>query len=286
MKYKIYNSSVENIIDEFINDQEKFNLIITSPPYNLGKEYEERKELKEYLQEQEKVIKNLKKILTTDGSICWQIGSYIQDNEVYPLDIFYYELFKKNGFKLRNRIIWHFGHGLHSQKRFSGRYETVLWFTKSDNYKFNLNDVRIKQKYPGKKKNGILSSNPKGKNPSDVWEIINKDWTTGIWNIPNVKSNHVEKTEHPCQFPVELVERFILALTDENDKILDPYLGSGTSIIAALKNNRIGYGIEKEEKYISITEDRIKKFEEGTLKLREIKPIYDHTKSSLSKTPF
>jgi len=120
-----------------------------------------------------------------------------------PLDIQFDPIFRKHGLSLRNRIIWHFGHGLHNKRRFSGRYEVILWYTKSDNYVFNLDDVRIPSKYPGKRhfkgpKTGQLSGNPKGKNPEDVWDI------------PNVKSNHVEKTEHPCQFPVGLVERLIL----------------------------------------------------------------------------
>jgi hypothetical protein len=135
------------------------------------------------------------------------VGNYISKGEVFPLDVFYYSIFKNHGLKLRNRIIWHFGHGLHSSKRFSGRYETILWFTKSDTYTFNLDSVRVKSKYPSKRhfkgpKKGEYSSNPKGKNPSDIWEIVLRDWENEIWNIPNVKANHVEKTEHPCQYPI------------------------------------------------------------------------------------
>lgn len=96
------------------------------------------------------MIDELTRILSQDGSICWQVGNYVDNGEVYPLDIFYYKIFKDRGYKLRNRIIWRFGHGLHASNRFSGRYETLLWFTKSDNYIFNLDDVRIPSKYPGK----------------------------------------------------------------------------------------------------------------------------------------
>ncbi len=126
-------------------------LIVTSPPYNLGKEYETRIALKTYLNEQKEIINNLIRVLANDGSICWQVGNYVENGEVFPLDIYYYDIFKDLGLSLRNRIIWHFGHGLHAQKRFSGRYETILWFSKSDDYVFNLDSVRVPSKYPGKR---------------------------------------------------------------------------------------------------------------------------------------
>lgn len=270
---------------------DKFKLIMTSPPYNVGKEYEKRQSLESYLEEQTEIIEELVRVMHPNGSLCWQVGNLIQDKEVIPLDIYFYSIFKKFGLKLRNRIIWHFGHGLHSSKRFSGRYETILWFTKSDKYTFNLDPVRVPSKYPGKKhfkgpKKGQYSSNPKGKNPSDFWEIILNDWENEIWNIPNVKANHVEKTEHPCQYPIELVERCVLALTDENDWVLDPYAGVGSTVLASLKNNRNVVGIEKIKKYKDIGIERIKDFEKGVLKFRpHNKPIYDHTKSKLSLIP-
>lgn len=261
-------------------DTEKFDLVITSPPYNVGKEYETKISIEKYLQFQESVISELIRVTSSNGSICWQVGNYVKKGEVFPLDIYYYQIFKKFGLKLRNRIIWHFGHGLHASNRFSGRYETILWFTKSDNYIFNLDDVRIPAKYPGKKhfkgpNKGKYSGNPKGKNPTDIWEIVIQDWGTGLWNIPNVKSNHPEKTDHPCQFPVELVERCVLALTNKNGWVLDPYLGVGSTAIAAIKNNRNVVGIEKEPNYLSIANQRIADLQSGKLKLRPInKPIH------------
>jgi adenine-specific DNA-methyltransferase len=113
---------------------ETVKLIVTSPPYNIGKEYETKLEIEKYLDQQTKTIKELYRVLREDGSICWQVGNYVEHGEVFPLDIFYYQIFKSLGMRLRNRIIWHFGHGLHASKRFSGRYETILWFTKSDRY--------------------------------------------------------------------------------------------------------------------------------------------------------
>ncbi|MEC4804861.1 MAG: site-specific DNA-methyltransferase [Jaaginema sp. PMC 1080.18] len=256
------------------------DLIITSPPYNIGKEYEVKVSIEDYLKHQSQIIAQLYHILKPTGSICWQVGNFVKKGEVYPLDIFYYNLFKQFNLHLRNRIIWRFGHGLHASKRFSGRYETILWFTKSDNYKFNLDAVRVPSKYPGKrhykgKNKGKPSGNPRGKNPSDFWEIVVQNWDEEVWDIPNVKSNHPEKTIHPCQYPIELVERCILALTDENDVVFDPYTGVGSAIIAALKHNRRAMGCEKEEKYIEIATERISSYFDGTLKMRPLgKPVH------------
>jgi len=265
----------------------KFDLIITSPPYNIGKSYETKTTIEEYLKTQETIIAELIRVLSEKGSLCWQVGNYVNRGEVFPLDIYYYQIFKKFGLKLRNRIIWHFGHGLHASKRFSGRYETILWFTKNDDYIFNLDDVRVPSKYPGKRhfkgdKKGQLSGNPKGKNPSDIWEIVVNDWDRQLWDIPNVKSNHPEKTEHPCQFPIELVERCVLALTNEYSWVLDPFAGVGSTTVAALKNNRNTIAIEKEVEYCNTAKERIEKLKAGNLKVRPInKPI--HTPSPKDK---
>jgi len=258
-------------------------LIITSPPYNLGKDYEDRVSIEKYLETQSQVIAQLYRVLRDDGSICWQVGNFVQDGEVYPLDILYYSIFKKLSLFLRNRIVWHFGHGLHATKRFSGRYETILWFTKSDEYVFHLDAVRVPSKYPGKRHYkgpniGKPSGNPLGKNPSDVWEILLKDWEEALWDIPNVKSNHPEKTIHPCQYPVELVERCVLALTNEGDWVLDPYAGVGTSLIAATSHNRRAAGSEKEAEYIEIARERLLALSNGTLKIRPMgKPVFQPT---------
>jgi DNA modification methylase len=257
-----------------------FRLIISSPPYNIGKTYEKQTNLEDYLQWQERIIAELCRTLCDNGSIVWQIGNYVEKGEVFPLDIYFYPVFKKMGLRLRNRIIWHFEHGLHASKRFSGRYETALWFTKSDDYVFNLDSVRVPSKYPGKlhykgKKIGQPSGNPLGKNPSDYWTLLCSEWESGRIDIPNVKSNHPEKTIHPCQFPIELIERFVLALTNPNDWVLDPFGGVGSTVIAAIKHLRKGMMIDKEVEYITIAKQRISDFENGTLKIRPLgKPIH------------
>lgn len=269
-----------------------FQLIITSPPYNVGKEYENATTLEEYLEGLEPIIKQLVRVLSPEGSLCWQVGNYIEKFEVFPLDIYYYPIFKRHGLKLRNRIVWHFGHGLHAKKRFSGRYEVLLWFTKGDDYIFNLDDVRVPAKYPGKTyykgpNYGKPSGNPLGKNPSDIWKIVLKDWETGLWEIPNVKANHPEKTIHPCQFPIELVERCVLALTNKGGWVLDPFSGVGSALLAALRHNRKAMGCEREKEYIEIAQRRIADFYVGKLPYRPLgKLVYRPTgREKVSRIP-
>ncbi|KAF0332861.1 site-specific DNA-methyltransferase [Gigaspora margarita] len=207
-----------------------FRLVVSSPPYNLGKAYEKQVRLQTYLDWQTDIIREMQRVTAENGSIIWQVGNFIDKSEVFPLDIYFYPIFKSFGMQLRNRIVWHFNHGLHASNRFSGRYEVLLWFTKTQQYVFNLDPVRVPSKYPGKlhykgKKAGQPSGNPLGKNPSDYWTLLCHEWDTGLMDIPNVKANHPEKTVHPCQFPVELIERCLLALTHEQDWVLDPFGG-------------------------------------------------------------
>ena len=271
---------------------ESVDLVITSPPYNIGKSYEKSTSLDKYLQHQEPVIAEAVRVLSSTGSLCWQVGNYVHKGEVFPLDIYFYDLFKRRGLKLRNRIIWRFNHGLHASKRFSGRYETLLWFTKNDEYVFNLDPVRIPAKYPGKRhfkgpKRGQPSGNPLGKNPSDIWDIVRQDWEAGVWDIPNVKANHPEKTVHPCQFPIELVERCVLALTHPGGTVLDPYCGVGSTIIAALQHARRALAAEQEASYVTIAQERLQRFLNGTLPIRPLgKPIHKPTgKESVAQIP-
>jgi adenine-specific DNA-methyltransferase len=256
-------------------------LIITSPPYNIGKEYETKIDITSYINDQKTLINEFSRILKDNGSIAWQIGTYVDNGEIYPLDIYFYPIFKELGYKLRNRIIWQFNHGLHCKNRFSGRYETILIFSKSDEYTFNLDSVRVPQKEKGKKyfkgdKKGEFACNPLGKNPSDYWEILYRDWDNGVWKIPNVKSNHLEKMNHPCQFPIELCERIILALSNENDTILDPYMGVGSTLLASLLHDRNAIGIEIQQEYVNIAHKRIAMLKNGELKYRKMtQKIYE-----------
>ena len=248
------------------------DLIVTSPPYNLGKVYEGKSSLDSYLESQARVIEQCVRLLSPQGSLCWQVGNYVENGEVVPLDAVLYPIFKGLGLKMRNRIVWHFEHGLHCTRRLSGRYETINWWTKSDDYFFDVDPIRVPSKYPNKRyfkgpNAGKLSGNPMGKNPSDVWIF------------PNVKHNHVEKTIHPCQFPVELVERLVLSMTEEGGNVLDPYMGVGSSVVAAMKHGRRGFGCDVVEEYVQIAWDRVRSLQSGTLRTRPMgKPVYDPLK--------
>lgn len=248
---------------------ECLSLIVTSPPYNIGKSYEKRNPVAQYVDEQKAIITECVRALKPGGSICWQVGNFVSDGAIVPIDCLLFPVFNELGLQMRNRIVWHFEHGLHCSRRLSGRYEVIMWFTKGDDYYFNVDPIRVPQKYPGKKyfkgpRVGQYSCNPLGKNPGDLWVI------------PNVKSNHVEKTTHPCQFPVELIERLVLSLTTPDEWVFDPFLGAGTSIIAALRHGRRGMGAETMPQYVELARERIMKAVAGTLEVRPMhKPVFD-----------
>jgi adenine-specific DNA-methyltransferase len=246
-------------------------LVVTSPPYNIAKAYERatRLTLGEYVAAQARVIAECVRVLRPGGSLCWQVGNHVADGEIVPLDLLLYPVFRRHrDLALRNRIVWHFEHGLHCRRRFSGRHETILWFTKGDDYRFDLDPVRVPQKYPGKRawkgpNVGRYTGHPLGKNPGDVWII------------PNVKANHIEKTKHPCQFPVELVERLVLALTAPDDLVVDPFMGVGTTACAALMHGRRAAGAEVVAAYARIARRRITLAAAGRLRTRPMqRPVH------------
>ncbi|MFX0014411.1 MAG: DNA-methyltransferase [Promethearchaeota archaeon] len=251
IKYnRIYNEDFIEFSKKL--SEETIDLIVTSPPYGIGKEYEKKTTLNQYLEWSNKVLTECWRILKITGSIFYQVGTYVGNNGAhFPWDAVIFPIFVKLGFIPRNRIIWIRQHGTHAKHKFSNRHETILWFSKSDNYKFFLDDIRVPQIYP-KKKNyrqgmdyGKFTSDPRGKNPGDVWAFR------------NVKHNHEEQTEHPCQFPEDLVTRIILSTTELNDIVLDPFIGSGTTAVVAKNNNRRFIGCEIVKKYVDIANHRL-----------------------------
>lgn len=260
---------------------ESVDLTVTSPPYCLGKPYESTKDVADFSSFHKKILPEIARVTKPGGSICWQVGSHVQNRTVTPLDFLVYEICRDiEGLVLRNRIIWTYGHGLNETQRFTGRHETILWFTKGDNYTFNLDAIRVPQKYPGKKyykgpNKGQYSGNPLGKNPTDVWDI------------PNVKAQHKEKTNHPCQFPIALAHRLILGLTNETDMVFDPFSGAGTTAAAAMMLNRNFVGSELFGEYFEIATSRISAAREGNLPHRSVdEPLLDpSTTGSVSKKP-
>lgn len=258
-------------------DDNSVSLVITSPPYAMGKAYERAKDdLDTFYEKHLQLFPEINRVLKPGGSICWQVGYHVKNGVVTPLDFYVHSainqinqnLLESDRFILRNRIVWTFGHGLNTEKRFSGRHETLMWYTKGSNFEFNLDDVRIPQKYPGKRSykgnnKGDYSGNPKGKNPSDVWDV------------PNVKANHVEKTEHPCQYPVVIPQRLIKALTNLNDLVVDPFNGSGSTGVAAILEDRRYIGAELKDEYIDISLNRLSLAIDGDIRVREDKPVFE-----------
>jgi adenine-specific DNA-methyltransferase len=275
--FKLISKIPENSVD----------LVVTSPPYCMGKSYERPEDdLATFTERHEKLFPEVYRITKQGGSICWQIGYHVEDAVVMPLDYIVFDILNNKlpkeisqNLMLRNRIVWTFGHGLNCNNRFSGRHEMLLWFTKGDGYRFDLDPVRIPQKYPGKRyykgdKKGELSGNPLGKNPSDVWDV------------PNVKANHIEKTEHPCQFPVSIPQRLIKALTPDDGVVFDPFAGSGTSGVAAALEGRRFVGSELSEVYYKIAKDRIEQAIQGKIVYREDMPAMEpDLNSAVAKLP-
>lgn len=293
-RVSLHNGDCMNLLANL--PDECVDLVVTSPPYCIGKEYEDpHNDIESFRQQHETLFDELYRVVKPGGSICWQIGYHVSDKCVIPLDFVVYDIFtsmskgKDYPFVLRNRIIWTFGHGLNSTKRFSGRHETILWFTKGNQEQFNLDEVRVPQKYPGKKSykgpnKGKLSGNPLGKNPSDVWDI--PDESSDVWDIPNVKARHVEKTDHPCQFPVAIPRRLIRALTLPGALVLDPFMGSGTTGVAAILEKRRFAGAEIVKEYYDISVERLKDAAEGNARVREDKPVIEPNKNAaVAKLP-
>jgi len=267
--YKTFSLNREIILSQrdclaFIKTipSESIDLTITSPPYCMGKKYDHSRDYADFESLHKKLIPEVFRVTKKGGHICWQTGYHVKNGIVMPLDLLVHKIAMEiDGLFLRNRIIWRFGHGLHCRNRFSGRHEVVMWYSKGNEYSFNLDAVRIAQKYPGKthykgSKKGKPSGHPRGKNPSNVWDI------------PCVKANHIEKTEHPCQFPIALVQRVILALTKENDLVLDPFSGAGTSGCAAIITKRRFVGCEVDSTYYDLAAQRLRKAVRGDLAFR------------------
>ena len=245
------------------------DLIVSSPPYNLGKAYESKRALEIYVEEQRAVLHQCSRILKHTGSIFWQVGSFAEKGTLIPLDIRFFPILESCGLIPRNRIAWARQHGLHASKKFSCRYETILWFTKSDEWIFNLDEIRVPQKYQNKKfhrgdRRGELSCNPDGKNPGD------------IWLFRNVKHNHEEQTIHPCQFPEDMIARIVLSTTREDAVVFDPYMGTGTVAVVARDHGRHFLGAELDPAYHAVALRRLKGEPDANGSFPNLKTLRDY----------
>lgn len=225
------------------------DLTVTSPPYNIGKEYEEILDIDHYIDWCELWMSEIYRTTQEQGSFWLNLGHLMLPRKAKALPLPYL-LWDKNQFYFIQELVWNYGAGVAGRKYLSPRNEKFLWYVKdSDNYIFNLDEIRDPNvKYPNQKKNGVLRCNPLGKNPSDVWQIAK------VTSGRNRSSK--ERTDHPAQFPAELIDRLIKASSNAGDIIMDPFMGSGTTAVVASKNDRYSIGFEINEDYISIIEDR------------------------------
>jgi len=232
---------------------QSINLTVTSPPYNIGKEYENLLPLDDYINWCEKWITEVYRLTLYDGAFWLNLGYLSIKNRAKAIPISYL-LWDKIPFYLIQEIVWNYGAGVAGSKFFSPRNEKFLWYVKNpEAYTFNLDDIRDPNvKYPNQKKNGKIRVNPLGKNPTDVWEF------------PKVTSGQnrssKERTAHPAQFPSAVIQRIIKASSHENEIVLDPFLGSGTTAMVALDLNRLVIGFEIRQDYCDIAANRIETF--------------------------
>jgi len=208
--------------------------IHTSPPYNIERDYEGYDDSlsdKDYLNFIEKTLSECKRTLVPGGSLFWQTG-YTTEKQDYitPLDHLTFHLFQKLGFRLKDRIIWRYWGGMAFKSKFTNKHETILWWIKPgksrNKSKFDVFPVREATKFHDPRNNLF------GRNPGNVWEV------------DRVAFGSNDQTSHIAVFPEEISDRIILATTDENDSVLDPFSGSGTVCKVAKARARHFIGFE------------------------------------------
>lgn len=246
--FLLYNGDCTELMEKM--PIKSINTTITSPPYNIGKEYEKVKTVAEYIEWCSSWIKQIYSLTKDDGALLLNLG-YLEvpgKGRNVPIP---YLLWNKTDFYLIQEIIWNYGAGVSCRKILSPRNEKILWYVKDENnYTFNLDPIRDPNvKYPNQKKNGKLRCNPLGKNPSDVWQIAK------VTSGRNRSSK--ERTKHPAQFPNELIDKFVQGFSNPNDIIFDPFIGSGTTAEMSLKYDRKCIGFEIRKDYCEIVIDRI-----------------------------
>lgn len=221
-------------------DSNSVDLIIADPPYNVGKDYgngSDSQDFDEYMSFTKQWLTECHRVLKSDGTIYVFIGfRYIS----YLFRIMEEDL----NMNFVNWISWHYTQGIGKTKGFSPRHDDILMFSKTDKYKFNLDDVRVPQKYYRK------VNNMRGANPGDVWEVS------------HIHYCQKGRQQHPTQKPEALIERMVLASSNEGDLVVDPFSGSGTTMRVCQQLDRNGIGIELNEEYIVQTKERLdRKFE-------------------------
>ncbi len=211
------------------------DLIIADPPYNLGKDYGNNQDIQgfdEYLSFSRHWLREVHRLLKPNGTLYVFMGfrfiSHLYDILDRDLHMFF-----------NSWIVWHYTQGMGKTKGFSPRHDDILMFTRSEKAKFNLDAVRVPQKYYRDR------NNMRGANPGDVWEFS------------HVHYCNENRQNHPTQKPEGLIERMVLASSDVGDLVLDPFAGSGTTLRVCQQLDRNAIGIEINPDYVARTRDRL-----------------------------
>ncbi|NNG26296.1 MAG: site-specific DNA-methyltransferase [Ignavibacteriaceae bacterium] len=255
------NSSLRKIENKIINQDiiealeylptNSIDLLFIDPPYNISKKFNKllfrEMELNEYEKWLDSWLSRMIGLLKDSASV-YICGDWKSSAAIYNVGQKY--------LKVRNRITWEREKGRGSKANWKNCTEDIWFFTKSNNYTFNVNDVKLRRKVlapyrgkDGKPKDWI----EKGKqsyrdtSPSNIWSDI----SIPFWSMP-------ENTDHPTQKPEKLIAKIILASTNEGDIVFDPFLGSGSSVVAAKKLGRKFIGVEIDEIYCCLAQKRIK----------------------------
>ncbi|WP_414574994.1 DNA-methyltransferase [Anabaena sp. CCY 9402-a] len=249
----LYQGDSTDFLQKLSSSNIKIDLTITSPPYNIGKEYEALMSVDEYINWCSHWMQQIHNITKPNGAFWLNVG-YLEVPRRGLCVPIPYLLWDKSPFYLLQEVVWQYGAGVSTKYRLSPRNEKWLFYIKDyQNYTFNLDDIRDSNvKYPNQKKNGKYRCNPLGKNPSDVWEF--SKITTGT------KRSSKERTGHPAQFPLGIVERVINASSNQLEIVLDPFAGSCSTGIAATGLGRIFLGFEMRTDYCKMAVDRFKEF--------------------------
>ena len=237
-----------------------FDLVITSPPYNIGKEYESVMSVEDYVKWTNCWTTETCRLIADHGALLLNLGyvSVESQGRAVPLP---YLLWDQIPLYLNQEIVWNYSAGVACKNYLSPRNEKILWYVKDkDHYTFNLDAIRDPNvKYPNSRRHGKLRVNTLGKNPSDVWEIAKV--TTGAGR------SSVERTAHPCQFPTDLIDRLVLGFSQKGDIVFDPFVGSGTTIESCIRHDRYCIGFEIREDYCEIAAGRIKEYRDQSAQL-------------------
>jgi len=242
----------------------KIDATITSPPYNIGKEYEHIRPINEFVEWLTTISDLVFDVTKKNGAYLLNVGYLEVENKGRAVPITYL-LWDKIKFYLNQEIVWNYGAGVASKKYLSPRNEKIMWYVKNkEEYTFNLDDIRDPDvKYPNQKKNGKLRCNTLGKNPSDVWQIAKV--TSGTDRASE------ERTDHPAQFPMDLITRMVLGFTNRNDLVLDPFMGSGTTAAVCMSKGRLSLGFEIRQDYCQTIKKRLEAMVKQEL-IKEMSP--------------